>query len=86
MDVSKVGESFVDLLDDVEEDVKLTTLTALEVTVWGESDTQLVLSNCLGTGLNDLETKSSPVLNRPAVLVGPLVAGFLEELIDEISV
>ena len=86
MDVSKVGESFVNLFDDVEEDIELTTLTALEVTVWRESDTQLVLPDCLRTGLNDLETKSSPVLDRPAVLVGPLVTGFLEELIDEVSV
>jgi hypothetical protein len=76
----------VNLFDDVEEDIELTTLTALEVTVWRESDTQLILPDCLGTGLNDLETKSSPVLDRPAVFVGPLVAGFLEELVDEVSV
>lgn len=70
------------VVEDVQGDVELATLSPLEVAIWRESNAQLVLADGFCTSLDDLKAKPGSILNRAAVSVSPLVAGFREELVD----
>jgi hypothetical protein len=58
----------------------------LKRTPRAETDAGPVGTDGLGDGLHNLERKATAVLDRAAVLIGPLVADILDELVDEVPV
>jgi hypothetical protein len=58
----------------------------IEFSPWTKPNTSLLCTNPLGDCIDDLESKSSSVLNRTAIVVRAFVRYILRELIDQVSV
>lgn len=56
----------------------------LERAPWAKSEARLRRPNGLHDGIDHFEREPASVLDRPAILIGPLVTGILEELVDQI--
>lgn len=66
--------------------VQLGTTHTLELGPWGKSASNLVTANSLDDGVKHLEEEAGSVLDGATVLVGSLVAGGLEKLVEEVTV
>ena len=87
MQVSEVGEPLLCLRHKVGEGrSRILHPHPLEGVPGGNPESNPVLADRLGYGLDDLEREPGPILHRSPVFVRPLVRDVLKELIWEISV
>ena len=87
MKVSKVGEPFFGLRDEVSEGwFRVLHLHSLPGIPGGDTESDSIFANGIGDGFDDFQREPGTVLNRSAVFICPLIRDVLEELVWEISV
>ena len=87
MKISKVGEPFLNLRDEVGKGrFGVLHLHSLPGVPGGDTESDSVFANGVGDGFDDFEREPGTVLNRSTIFICPLIRDVLEELVWEISV